>query len=169
MRKLKTGDVIIFRKTKDIFSKLISLGTRSSYVHVGIVSSANDAEVKVAEALEKGFTMRHYPIEVANVNRESGQWLVRESKTKLKNVKVNILKYLGRPYGFFDIFCIAVYILTKRKIYKGSALTLICSEAVSRVLYDSSDKKLNLAEEFDKPYSYITPDDIFMSEQLSTL
>ena len=41
---------------------------------------------------------------------------------------------------------------------------LICSEAVARILYDSSKKKINFQKEYDKPYDLVTPQDIFVSK-----
>ena len=80
-----------------------------------------------------------------------------------------INKYHGKPYGFIDLIAIAISIITKKRLLKDTADRLICSETVARILYDASKKQIDFAKEFDKPYSYITPDDIFMSKHLKNL
>lgn len=165
--KLKQGDILLYRKNPSNFiSRAIAMATGSSYSHVGILSSQNDDSTVVAEALDKGFTLtRNNTIEYMQ-RIEDGDVLVLRSKEPLEFIKEYILKYLGRPYGFFDIFAILIYTFTKKMVFKGTANRLICSEAVARILYDASNKKIDFSKEYNKPYSYITPDDIFMSKHL---
>lgn len=168
-KKLMTGDVVLFRKNGSWISNAISAFTNGSYTHVGIISSVNKAEVKLAEALQKGVTLSHYPLETFYAKIDNGSYEVIRSKVNLMNIKSIILKHLGTPYGFGDLLLIFISKFTGKILFKGSANKLICSEAVSRILYDASHKELNLSKEFDKPYSYITPDDIFMSNQFKRI
>ncbi len=167
---LKTGDVVLFRKVKTSFiSKAISAFTGSSYAHVGIISSIDSNTVKVAEALAQGFTMSSYNTLEFSIRINNDELLIKRSKEPLYDIKKNILKYLGRPYGYLDLLLILISKLTGKRLFKGSATRLICSEAVAKVLYDSTNHQLDLAKEYDKPYSYVTPDDIFMSTSLKTI
>ena len=59
-------------------------------------------------------------------------------------------------------------------IFKKFAFTIstgtkqiICSEAVARILYDSSNKKINFEKEFDKRYDLISPIDLYYSKQIN--
>jgi len=164
--ELKEGDIVLFRKNKSFISKAIAMATGSSYTHVGVIASINKNVVKIAEALDKGFVLTKHTKHLFIDRVKNRELLILSSRKKLTDVKNHILKYLGKPYGFFDLFLILIYIITGKKLAKGTSNKLICSEAVAKVLYDSSHKRLNLSKEFDKPYSYITPDDIFNSKQL---
>lgn len=152
-------------------SKAIAMFTGSSYTHVGIISSIHKDYIMVAEALAEGFTLVKYPIEKVEYLLSNDMIYIKQAKISLdeKKVRQAIINYLGRPYGYLDLVMILISIISGRRIFKGTAKKLICSEAVTRVLYDASEEKINFETEYEKAYSYITPDDIFMSKQLKSL
>lgn len=168
---LETGNIVLFRKNDTFISKAIAAFTGSSYTHVGIISTVKDDELIMAEALAEGFTLSKYDLTMFKQKVDEGIFLVRSPRKQLHKprVKETILKYLGRPYGYLDILFIALSKLTGKRLLKGCADKLICSEAVARVLYESSNKRIDFEKEFNKPYSYVTPDDLFMSKQLKTV
>lgn len=86
----------------------------------------------------------------------------------MKDVKKNADKYLGKGYGFLDIFHILLYWIfgTKAKFLFTHAQYLICSEAVARILYDASGKKINFEKEFEIPYDLIEPAHLAQSKQI---
>lgn len=164
---MKVGDIILFRKCENsLISKIIAKLTSSSFTHVGIVEYVDNDCITVAEAQAKGFVLNEYPTELVESNIICGEWTVLQSKKPLMCVEAIISQYLGKPYGYLDLVAIFLYKITGKILFKGTSKRLICSEAVTRVLYDASDKEIDFEKEFNKPYSYITPDDIFMSKQL---
>lgn len=84
--------------------------------------------------------------------------MIREVKKQydLAGVKKNAEKYLGNEYAWKDIILIVIHWFTGFK-FGGDSNSLICSEAVARILYDSSGKEINFAQEYDMPYDLITP------------
>jgi len=60
-------------------------------------------------------------------------------------------------------------ILEKDYSNKWGAKNLICSEAVARILYDSSEKKIDFEKEFLIPYDLIEPMHLWRSKQIEWL
>jgi uncharacterized protein (DUF169 family) len=75
---------------------------------------------------------------------------------------------LGKKYGYFDLLRIFIYKLTGKVVFKESANSIICSEAVARILV-MSNPKIDMSKEFNKSFDLITPDDINMSKFLKPL
>lgn len=153
MKTIKKGDVILFKNEGGFVANAISKVTNSEFVHVGIVFNTIDKTVYVAEARNKGFVI-HYYKETELLNNPV--FKIKRSSIKLKNVDKIITQYLGNDYGFLQILNILIYRYLRIKLPGDGVDTLICSEAVARVLWDCNEK-INLAEEFDTPFDYITP------------
>lgn len=177
--KFKVGDVVFFR-SDSIISKLISIYNLRYYgemgfTHVGIITKVEKDKVLIHEALSNGFVktkkngkLNYYNNDYILKQMEEGSMDVLSTKLKLKNVYKTSEKYIGRPYAWFDIFGIALSFLFNFKFTKlTGADKLICSEAVSRILFDASNKKINLSEEFNKPYDLIAPQDIYNSKYVN--
>lgn len=162
--KYKVGDVILFKSNGNFIEDAICYVTRSEYCHVGIVSEVHQYHIVVAEALTSGFTKRNHGIKA--LSEKPDKFTVLRSKKKLTDINKHIDKYLGTTYGFIQLVAILLYRYTGYNVYDNGTKELICSEAVARVLYDSSQQLLNFEEEFLKPYDYITPADIAVSKQL---
>ncbi len=169
----KVGDVVFF-KGKGVFSHLIQVYNWIEYkedgpTHVGIITkiSRDKKTVEICEALSNGFVSSYYDVELMK-NDKSIQ--VGRTKHKLTYVKKHSHKYLGRGYGFLDIIAIAFSTMTGFQFLKVTgAKKLICSEAVSRILYDASKHKINFEHEYDKLYDMISPIDIYYSQSLYLL
>jgi len=169
--KYKVG-MCIFINWDNWCVKLIRLFNRIKYGekgfgHVGIITKVEKNRVQIHEAVNKGFTKSWYPKDFLDKRIEEGTIEVKETKIKLKNVEINADKYLGRPYAWFDLIGIIISFLTGCRLIKiTGASKLICSEAVARILYDSSNKKINFEKEYWKDYDLITPMDIYLSRSL---
>ena len=161
---IKKGDIVLFAKSKDMASRIISIFTQSNYTHVGIVIDILPGKIITAEALANGFTFREYSrYNFMNLIRNK-KILLQRSIHPLSNVKKTAKKYKGVSYGWIDILLIGLHgIGIKWKPITDRSKQLICSEAVARILYDTSDKLINFEKEYNKPFYLMTPDDIYRS------
>lgn len=168
--KFKVGDIVFF-KGKSTYSWIIysynfmKYGEKG-YSHVGIITKIKKDTVIIHEALSSGFQANDYEIWWLNNKLKLGDINIRQTKLKLTNVFKNAETYYAKAYAWSDIFFIGLAFLTGFKFSITGANRLICSEAVARILYDSSNKKINFSKEYEKPYDLITPQDVFLSKYL---
>ena len=169
--KYKVGQ-IYFTNGEGIFPSLIRFYNRANFgergwSHAGIVTKVTKDKVNIHEALAQGFVESTYTKDDLENKIREGICAFRDVDHRLTNVKKHADNYLGRGYGFTDIFGIATSFLFGWRFLKVTgASRLICSEAVSRILYDASNKRVNLEEEWDKPYDLICPQEIWLSEHM---
>ena len=191
MVKLKIGQIINFKPNyKHIYSYFIILNNLIKFRRIGYSHSAIIKEVDiqkgicvVSEAVNRGFVSVDYGY--CNMLNKvfAGDVVLGRTKHNLFNVKETIEKYEGIKYGWFDIISIGIFtilnlltrLITFNK-YKNVLKSLysmmpdtkkgICSEIVAKVLYDSSNKQVDLSKEYDKIYSQIEPMDILNSNQI---
>ena len=166
------GQIINFKWYDGPMQKLIAFGNKIKYgdkgfTHSGIIYSVDNDYVTIAEALNQGFVLTKYEIWWLTAQYENDKLAIGKAKEKLTNVQKNIEQYLGRPYAWFDIFNIALWYLFGKTSFKfnSGSKRLICSEAVSRVLYDCS-KSIDFEKEFKKNFDEITPQDLYISKQI---
>lgn len=175
-----------------IFSNTIKLANRLHYPklpqwkrqwsHVAIIQKVWTTGEKagtmlVAEALNAGFNNTFndkpniYGIKGMQEAIKKGTVALGTSVYELNNIDETIDKYLGAPYGWSDIYSIAIWTLTGHpsRIATHDARSIICSEAASRFGYDASGKQMDLGKEFNKHWSLITPLDMFVSKQIDWL
>lgn len=173
--KFRKGQILNFAYEGNIFQKLIRwrnyfIYGNKGYSHSGIIIDVKNDFVEIAEALDQGFITDGYSKGWLNERIADKTIAIGESKIPLKNVKKHTEKYIGTPYGWFDIWNIifaTFFKINSRsfRFFKG-AKYLICSEAVARILYDASNKKINFEEEFGIPYDMIEPMHLFLSKQI---
>lgn len=173
--KYKTGQIVNFRYKDNIFMKMILFRNKLVYgdwgfSHSGIIGKVTDNEVQIFEAVNQGFVESYYPIWWLDLRVNKKEIKIGTAKKPLSKVVYHAEKYLGTPYGWFDIFNILVSWVIKKnsilfKYFKG-AQSLICSEAVARILYDASNKKINFVEEFGIPYDMVEPMHLYKSAQI---
>ena len=156
------------------YSKLIQLYNLIKYkkkgvTHIGIIADSrfnedenNQKEFLVYEALDNGFVSSWYPEWWLMIRVNNGKIIPAKSKVKLSNVDIECEKLKGKPYGWFDIFRIGLS-LFGIKLKLNTKNKLICSEAVARILYNCSNKKVNLSKEYDKSFDLISPIDVMDS------
>jgi hypothetical protein len=180
----KVGQIINFR-TNTIFGKAIKIYNIATYgvigwTHSAIIVEVTDDTIIVAEALKDGFVKNEYAKKEIDGLFEIGLVAIGTPKIKLVDVKFFAEGYIGKPYGYLDIGIISLIFILRifgSKInpivmrflpFIGitGAKSIICSEGVSRTLYDASFKKLNIAMEMNKSYDQVTPEDLFRSNQI---
>jgi len=138
------------------------------YTHAGIITKITNEGYWLAEAIGKGFVNTPYHMTWFENRLKSKFYLIGKSKIPLKNLEKHIKNYEGRPYAWKDIANIFLYTLTGKYALKWStgAKELICSEAVARILYDASNKKIDFVKEFGRSYDLIEPYHLLQSEQI---
>ncbi len=171
--KYKSGSVVLFNKNKSIFTKLITAFNYANYgeskcTHAGIIARIERIKVLIFEPvnLKEGFCGYWYKRKYFNEQIKKGKIVIGIPNRYVKNVFKHAMKYRDTKYGILDILAIAFFWLTRLKINPTGAKKLICSEAVVRILYDSSNKAINFEKEYNKPYDLITPCDIYYSKQI---
>ena len=171
--KYKTGQAALFNYRGSIFTKLIKLYNKSNYgeskcTHAGIIAEVRGSQVFIYEPvnLKDGFMGYWYEKTALDEQIKEGKIIIATPNNYLTHVKDNCEKYEHVKYGILDIFSIGLFWLTGLKIKTTGAKRLICSEGVVRVLYDSSNKKIDFKKEFNKPYDLIAPMDIYISKQM---
>jgi len=164
MTKIK----IYFFHWESFYGKLIQFATRSKWTHVGIGVENGDS-FTIYEAVNRGLVKSNYPKETLKRWEEQGIVTSKDvfvARTN-KEIVATCDKYLGRSYDWTSIFFIGVhFIFGKYALNFTGSRKLICSEFVARALYDLSDKQINFATEYNKPYDFVTPADIYNSKQL---
>lgn len=169
---VKVGTIINFKAYDHIYGKIIRVYNRivykeDGYTHTGIVTDVKDDAIEIAEAINKGFTISWYDKKWVEDKIKEGTITTGEAIKPLKNVREIAKKYEGTRYGWRDILSIFTIILwRKRAIGFTGTKSIICSEAVARILYDASDKKIDFEPEFKKSYDLITPTDLSKSKQI---
>lgn len=171
--EFKPGQVLNFKWSGSLFADLIQLYNKKEYnkegpTHTAIIGEVLEDWIIVYEATNTGFISRKYGKNELKSYVRTNNLRIGESKFPLTNVKQNCETYLNIPYGHFDILYIGLYFLFGKIAFKLSTgvKSMICSEVVTRVLYDSSIKKIDFEKEYNKAYSFITPIDIDESKQI---
>lgn len=164
---MNKGD-LIFRKfsTEEPINDLwyfLNLGiykfTKSSYTHVGICIGKDDYGYDVAESTAKGFVITKWSIDDYDRRILSEKWEVLKVKgIKIKNLREYAEGLVGTPYGYFDYVKFITYYITGKKLFKESSERMVCSEAISILLFLCGiDIRNNKKDRFD----YISPADVY--------
>ena len=170
--EFQRGQVVNFKWKDSAINKAVLIYNKIVYgeegfTHSGIITDTRKNTVEICEAIKRGFIRSDYSKEWIENKIKEGIISVGTPKPKLTYVQYNALQYENLPYSYWDLINIfLIKVFGKSSINFSGPKQLICSEAVARVLYDSSNKKLNLAEEFNKAYDLITPMDLYVSNQI---
>jgi len=163
------NDIVLFRKNNSWISRAIAFVTSSSYTHAGIVYYVGNNEVITAEAQAKGFVLVKRSKEEFDALVNLRSIILLRSRKPLFDMTEDIELMLGTKYGYLDLLKILINKITGKKAFKESTNSIICSEAVARLLYSASDCKVDLSKEFNKGFDLITPDDLNMSKFLKSV
>lgn len=150
----RTGQFGVVR-TKGFFPWLIRLMTRSQVNHAYIYISENH----IIEAETYGAVTSQRSKYDGHVTAESNFWLI---PGEAADISREAQRLLGRPYGFLDIFAIALMLCgfrwgwLIRKVETGR--TLICSQLVDRA-YTNAGCHLYTD---GRPDGMVTPGDLLM-------
>ena len=169
METFGVGTVINFDNRNTFFGGMIGKFTKSKWSHSGLVYQHTKKYIWVAEAVANGYKVNRYSRKKLMKRWNKNTIQLRKSIKTLSSVKSHCDKYLDIKYGKLQLFKIAMFILFKKKYKVDDLKTLICSEGVARVLFDSSNKFINIANEFDCEYDYVTPYMISVSKLLRTV
>lgn len=164
--KLKVGQIYFWNSNEGLFGKAITYFNkkvfgRSDATHCGIIAQILDDDVLIYEAGNKGFLASWYSRDFLENNKNVH---IGEVKETMLFVKQNCDKYQGIRYGWLDILGIGLsYLFGWRVLGITGKNALICSEAVSRVIYDCT-KQTNFSAEYGVKYDAVTPQHIFQSK-----
>jgi hypothetical protein len=167
----KVGDVYLSNFKGNIFMGAISLFNlikygKSKACHAGIISKVTKDKVYIHEAIEtKGTDFKEYEYDKWWLDARifEGKVIIRRPNLKLTNVEEACKSYEDTYYDWLSI------LLFPFKLTFNSTKAVFCSEVVARILYDSSGKKLDISSELGIPYDKISPMDLYLSEQLTTV
>jgi hypothetical protein len=178
---LKEGDVLAFRYYDTAFMKLIRIGNwlefgkegwTNGITHIAVISGFGKENGKacalVSEALETGVTTSPYELDWLDNQITNGVISVYRPREQIHNLSQFCKQYEGKPYDFFSIVAMGYNILTGCKLLgydklKGPSKQF-CMEFVLRVLYDASNKVINLEKELNKDFDMIMPNYITKSD-----
>lgn len=171
--EFKVGQVLN-SKGQGIYGKLIGFrngliyGKEHNWTHSAIITEVKENKVLVFEALSNGFVSNYYEKSWLSNKIKEGFYIIGETKIALKDVHKHANKYKGTGYGWLDIIHIILYWIfgSKAKFLFTHAQALICSEAVARILYDASEKKIDFEKEYEIPYDLIEPMHLWQSKQI---
>ncbi|MCF7861157.1 hypothetical protein K9M79_02840 [Candidatus Woesearchaeota archaeon] len=175
--KYKQSQIYFWRSSEDLFGKAITYYNNKTFpnqewlpTHVGIISQVDNTTKKVLihEAGPNGFLSSWYDFEWLENKIKEGYVKIGETKEPLNdNVFPACEKYKGIRYGWLDIIGIALnYLIGWKLLGITGKNAIICSEAVSRIIYDCS-KKTNIADEYGIVYDAVTPAHIYLSKYLN--
>lgn len=161
--KYLTGDIFIYKKSTDIYSRLIKWYTGDTYSHSGVILKwIDDTTAIVCESLAEGFVIHEqyipYLESVADIGR------VQKKMTKHERIYLRELAYAmeGRSYDWVSIF---ILMLRKYKISIPYINTnkLICSEATEMLIYYAFGIRLEPTKYFEQ----VTPQDQSKSKKIT--
>lgn len=169
--KYQVGDIVNFNWKDGFFSGIISIYNyfyykQSTATHSGIISRIEGNNVFIHEAiLSKGgdFIEHEYSSEWLDNMVNEKIVTVRRALVPLKNVRKVCEDYEDIKYDVISIF------LMPFKLAFNSTELMFCSEACARILYDCSDKQIDISAELGKSYEKITPQDLQITEQLESI
>jgi hypothetical protein len=169
---MKAGTVLIYHSVgsgliSGILPRLIRFFTKSNWNHVSIIGEMTDYGYIVYEAQAKGFIKSEYTFEYLQRRIDEKTIVPKDFNSKLYSVSPEAEKLLGIPYGKWNLVAILWAIITGKnnQRYSNGIKEMICSEAVSRLLFRCSKGKVNLSKEYNKPHDMITPKNVFDSKQ----
>jgi len=183
--KYQAGN-LFFWKGSGLFSYAISVYNLKNFhsseaTHIGIISQVEKDRVLIHEATNKGFVSSWYEIWWLEAREKEGKVHIGKVKHVMKNVFENCEKYKGIRYGWLDIVGISMSLLFGWKVIGITGKnSVICSEAVTRIVYDSTDGKVAFGynprqpkekktSEYPIVFDAVSPMHIFKSKSVEIL
>lgn len=143
---LLVGDVVFFKKTDSIISRLISSITKSEYTHVGLIV-AFDEETNIATIVE---SERFVTTRIRTVQIDNNHTIFTTGE-KPKDQIDRIVKYaynsIGKEYDYWQVFGLFLSLTFKgdRFSFFNSTNKLICSELIDLAYFTSGVKRKNMS------------------------
>jgi hypothetical protein len=138
------GDVVFFKRTNTLISKLISNITKSEFTHVGLIVEY-DEMTGVATIIESN---RFIETRETKIQLDDNH-AVYSTGYKSDEVRDKIIKYaygrIGSKYDYFQIFGLFISLLIKGNKYAtfNSTNKLICSELIDLSYYKAGVTRRN--------------------------
>ena len=158
--QLQTGDLIFFSGNL-LTSKLISMGTKSAFSHIGMVVRLDEIDrVFLVEAVESGVRFAPLSKYVGKRNRKGYlgamaaariEGLTPEQQLAMAGKAGDLLT---QPYGFLNVFLFTCYVWFGF-VFKRVRGQYMCSELVEACMRSASLKPLE-----HEPGRHISPENI---------
>jgi len=151
------GNLVFFKKTNSLISKMIAKVTKSEFTHVAIIVGY-DKMTGVATIIESD---RFSKTKLARIQL-SDEHVVYTTGYQPKEVTDKIVRYahqqLGMGYDYLQLIGIFLSLVFKRKrdAYFNSANKMICSELIDLAYYKAGIKRNNYENIGD-----VTPQELF--------
>jgi hypothetical protein len=192
MDKYQVGQLFFLRDVKSLFGRAIHIYNEEMFeevehdwlpTHYGQIVKVEADRILIAEAGPNGYLVEGNWYSRTGLDDLIKEDKVRlgESKVPLSNVFESCKKYEGRPYDWYSIFKIGLFLLTGYEgfIWNGDS-HLFCSEAGVRTLYEQSNGKIILGYNKNQPeekklseykiyYELISPAHIYLSKYVRIL
>ncbi|MGD1416551.1 YiiX/YebB-like N1pC/P60 family cysteine hydrolase [Bacillus stercoris] len=136
------GDVLFFRKTNSIVSRIIAKITKSDYTHVGLIV-AHDEMTNVATIIESDRFVRTR-VSMIKIDESHIVYTTGNNSEELKSRIVNYAyKRLGTEYDYMQIMGIFLSFIFKGERFFNSSNKLICSELIDLAYFEAGVKRKN--------------------------
>jgi Permuted papain-like amidase enzyme, YaeF/YiiX, C92 family len=167
--QLQTGDLIFFSGNL-IASKLISMGTKSAFSHIGMVVRLDEIDrIFLVESVETGVRFAPLSKYVGKHNRKGyfGAMAAARIDGLTEEHKLAMARQAGdlltQPYGFFNVFLFTCYVWFGF-VFKRVRGQYMCSELVEACM--RSAKLKPLAHE---PGQHISPENIWRDARVALM
>lgn len=136
------GDIIFFKKTNSLASRIIANFTTSEYTHVGLIVAYDDM-TGVATIIESN---RFIKTKISRIQLTELH-TVFSTGSKSEEVQNNIIKYshskIGTEYDYLQVFGLFLSLAFKgeRKALFNSTNRFICSELIDLAYYKAGVKR----------------------------
>jgi Permuted papain-like amidase enzyme, YaeF/YiiX, C92 family len=139
---MMVGDVIFFKKSTSLISRLIAFLTSSNYTHVGLIVEYDETTGIVTIIESDRF-----------VNTRLNTFLIDEKKhvvyttgEKTEEQLDRIMKFafdsIGKKYDYFQIIGLMLSEITKGGRYFNNSNRFICSELIDLAYYSAGVERL---------------------------
>jgi Permuted papain-like amidase enzyme, YaeF/YiiX, C92 family len=167
--QLQTGDLIFFSGNL-IASKLISMGTKSAFSHIGMVVRLDEIDrVFLVEAVETGVRFAPLSKYVGKNNRKGyfGAMAAARIDGVTEEHKLAMAREAGdlltQPYGFLNVFLFTCYVWFGF-VFKRVRGQYMCSELVEACMRRAKLKPLS-----HEPGRHISPENIWRDARVSLM
>jgi len=151
------GNVVFFKKTDSLISKMIAKVTKSDYTHVALIVGYDEL-TRVATIIESD---RFSKTRLSRIQLNE-EHVVYTTGYQPKEVTDKIIRYahqqIGMNYDYLQLVGIFLSLVFKRKrdAYFNSANKMICSELIDLAYYKAGVKRNN----YDS-IGNVTPQELF--------
>lgn len=148
--------------------------------HTAQIEQINESHIVVVEGMPAKAQRRKIYYEELDYLVHTEKCIIRRPNAMLILPANNLKKYVGLPYDWGGVWgtgwkaitgrdSILIKIIKKLRGDETGESTVICSELTGRNWYDSSCKKIDVADEFNISFDCVTPLHIAITTQARTV